>query len=109
MASPRSTARRKQSVPGEKIDHVAVEQPGLLDLAGMSSPRQHLQFAVLDPLLEREGVLVGVVLAAGQNDRRAGDLRLVILRVGPRLGLELMDNRVDVAKLIALAEHVGKE
>jgi len=52
---------------------------------------------------------VGVVFAAGQDDRRAGDLRLVILRVRRRVGLELMDDRVDVAKLIALAEHIGKE
>src|SRR5690349_22881826 len=109
MAFPRSTARWKQSLPAQEIDHVAVEQPGLLDLAGVSSPRQHLQFAVLDPLLERKGVLMGVVLAAGQDDRRAGDLRLVVLWVGRRVGLELMDDRVDIAELVALAEHVGEE
>src|SRR3954470_12716787 len=100
MAFPRSTARWKQSVPGQEIDHVAVEQPGLLDLTGVSSPRQHLQFAILDALLEREGLRVGVVLAAGQDDRGAGDPRLLVLRVRRCMRLELMDDRVDVAELV---------
>src|SRR3954452_23320339 len=107
MSSP--ALRWKQSVLGQEIDHVAVEQPGLLDLTGVSSPRQHLQLAVLDPLLKREGMLVGVVLAAGQDDRRAGDLRLVIFRVRRRMRLELMDDRIEVAGSVSLREHVGKE
>ena len=109
MALPSIRPRWKQAVLSQEIDHVAVEQPGLLDLAGVSSPRQHLQFAVLDPLLKRKGLRVGGVLAAGQDDRRAGDLRLMILRVRRRMRLELMDDRVDVAEFVALAEHVGEE
>src|SRR5438552_4125189 len=106
---PPSSTGRKQAILSQKFDHQTVEQPGLLDLAGVSSTRQHFQFAVLDPLLERKRILVGAVLTASQNDRGAGDLGLVILRVRRRMRLELMDDRVEVAKSVSLCEHVGKE
>src|SRR5215470_10995592 len=45
----------EQAVGGQKFDHVAVEQPRLLDLAGMAGAVEHLQLAAGDALLQREG------------------------------------------------------
>jgi hypothetical protein len=44
----------KKSVRAEELDHVAVEQPGLFDLAGMPGARQHFQVAIPDALLQCE-------------------------------------------------------
>src|SRR5438128_2419381 len=94
---PGRLARRwKQAVPGQERDHELVEQPGLLDLAGMSSPRQHLHLAVGNARLQRERALMRAVLAAAENDRRAGDAVMVILGIALRVRLELMDDRLQV-------------
>ena len=76
-------ACREQAVLGEKFDHEAIEQPGLLDLAGVAGSWQNLQLAIGYARHEREGALMAAVLAAGENDRRAGDA-LVILFSNPR-------------------------
>src|SRR5262245_20923590 len=49
------------------------------------------------------------VLAASQNDRRAGDawMEIVPFRLGQCL--ELIDDRLHVGMLISLGEHIGKE
>ena len=68
---------------GEKFDHEAIEKPGLLHLAGVAGARQNFQLAIGYARLERECALMAAVLAAGENDRRAGDA-LVILFSNPR-------------------------
>ena len=72
----------EQAVGGQKIDHVAVEQRRLLDLAGMAGAVEDLQFAAGDALLQREGGPVRVVLAAGQDDGWTGDLGVMALGLG---------------------------
>ena len=41
-----------QAFAGQELEHHLVEQPRLLDLAGVSRAGQHTQFATGDPLLE---------------------------------------------------------
>ncbi len=57
----------EQAVPGEKFDHEAIEEPGLLHLAGMAGSGQSLQLAIGYTRLERKGALMAAVLAAGQD------------------------------------------
>ena len=38
----------------EKLDHETIEEPGLLDLAGMAGAGQDLHLATGDALLQRE-------------------------------------------------------
>src|SRR5262245_32331919 len=109
IALPRSGLRREPAVPGEKFDHQPVEQPGLLDLAGMSGSRQHLHFAAGNARLEREGALMGGILATAENDSRAADPRLMIFGVRLRMRLELTDDRRQIAVRVALGEQVGEE
>ena len=58
---------------GQKFDHKAIEQPRLLDLAGVSRAWQGSQFAFRYALLQGESALMAIVLTASQNNCRAGD------------------------------------
>ena len=60
-------------MPGQKFNHKAIEQPRLLDLAGVSRAWQGFQFAFRYALLQGESALMAIVFAAGQNNCRAGD------------------------------------
>ena len=60
-------------MPGQEFDHKAVEQPRLLDLAGVPCAWQCFQFAFRYALLQGKSALMAIVLAAGQNNCRAGD------------------------------------
>ena len=66
---------------GQKFDHKAIEEPRLLDLASVARAWQCLQFTVRYAFLQREGALMAIVLATGQNDRRAGDALEKPLRI----------------------------
>ena len=57
----------------EKLDHVAIEQPGLLDLAGVAGAVEDFHLAAGNARLQGCGARMRAVLAAGQNDRGAGD------------------------------------
>jgi hypothetical protein len=70
----------EQALGGQKIDHVAVKQRRLLDLAGMTGAVEDLQFAAGDTLLQRERGPVRVVLAAGDDDDWTSDLGMMVLR-----------------------------
>ena len=94
---------------GQKIDHVAVKQRRLLDLAGMAGAVEDLQLAAGDTLLQREGGPVRVVLATGDDDGRTGDLGVMALGLGLPIGLELGDDGVDIAEHVAIGEQVREE
>src|ERR1700688_1703785 len=73
-ASPRRSlapdcGRREHAVGGQKLNHIAVKQRRLLNLASVAGAVDGLQFATGDALLQREGSSMRVVLAAGDNDR----------------------------------------
>src|SRR5688572_32811717 len=55
---------RKQLVLLQEFDHVLIEEPRLLELAGVSGPVQGLHLAAGDELLELEGAWMGAVFAA---------------------------------------------
>src|SRR5690349_5583643 len=74
----------------------------------MSSPRQDRHLAVWNPRLERERARMRRILAAAEDDGRAGDARLMILGVRPRVRLELADDRLEIGVRVALREHVGE-
>src|SRR4051794_27163908 len=73
---------RKQAVPGKKLDHEPIEQPGLLDLAGVARAIENFHFTFGDARLQAEGGLMGAVLAPAEDDGRAFDARMVIRSVG---------------------------
>jgi hypothetical protein len=54
-------------------------------------------------LLEREGVLMGAVLAPGQDYRRTGDALMMAVGVGLLERFELVDDRLHVGELVAPA------
>jgi len=54
----------EEAMAGEKLNHVAVEQPRLLDLASVASSIKNLHFAAIDALLKSEGRRMCIVLAA---------------------------------------------
>src|SRR5262249_20197462 len=93
----RSTARREQAVLGQKLDHQAIEQPGLLDLAGMSSPGQDVELAARNARLQSKRALMGRVLAAAEDDGGAGDAGLVVRGIRLRVRLELADDGCEIA------------
>ena len=93
----------------EKFDHKAIEQPRLLYLASVAGARQCSQLTIGYARLQREGALMAVVFAAGQNDRRTGDTLMMAFRVGRRERFELMDDGLHVCVLIAFNEEVRKE
>src|SRR5262245_16147326 len=95
---------REQAVLLQKLQHEAIEQPGLLDLTGVAGAVQDLHLAVRDTILERKRGLVGAVLAAGQNDRRAGNTRMMVLGIRALMRVELVDDRLDVGVRIAFGE-----
>src|SRR5215472_14214729 len=70
---PRHALRGKQAVLFQKRDDVAVEFPRLLDLADVTGAIKDLHFAAGDARLKRRCTRMCAVLAARQNDRRAGD------------------------------------
>src|SRR5262249_19638097 len=100
---------REQAVPGEKLEHETIEQPRLLDLAGMAGAVENLHLATGNARLQGGGGGVRVVLAAAQDDGRAGDAGMVIVGIRLRQRLELIKNRLQVGVRIALGEHVGEE
>src|SRR4051812_40352810 len=75
----------------------------------MTGARQRSQLAIRNPFLKREGALVAVVFAAGQNDCRTGDTLMMAFRVGLRECLELMDDRLHVGVSVAFGKEVCKE
>src|ERR1700704_4986612 len=81
----------EQAAGGQKLDHVAVEQRRLLDLAGMAGAVEDFHFTAGDALLQRESGPVRVVLAAGEDDGWTGDLGMMALGFGQPIGLELGD------------------
>lgn len=94
---------------GKKFDHEAIKKPGLLYLAGVAGPRQGPQFAIGFARLERKGVLMGAVLASGQNDRGAGDALMMAVTVGLPESFELVDDRLHIGELVAFGEKVREE
>src|SRR5262249_43466999 len=92
----------EQTVGGQKLDHVAVEQRRLLDLAGMAGAVEDLQFAAGDALLQGEGGPMRVVLATGEDDGWTGDLGVMALGLGPPIGLELGDDGANIAEQVAI-------
>lgn len=93
----------------KKFDHKAIEQPGLLYLAGVAGARQCSQLAIGYACLERECALMAVVLATAQNDCRAGDTLVVTVGIRLRECFELVDDRLHVGVLVALGKEVRKE
>lgn len=93
----------------QKLDHKAIEEPRLLDLASVARTRQGFQFTVRYAFLEREGALMAVILAAGQNDRRAGDALKKPFRVGLCQRFKLMDDGLYVGVPIAFREKVREK
>src|SRR5665213_2470343 len=100
---------REQAMPGEELDHEAIEQPGLLDLAGMAGARQHLELAAGNERLQREGALMGAVLATGQDHRRTEDAREMAFRLGLLQRLELTEDGVQIGGVVALDEQIREE
>ena len=94
---------------GKKLNHKAIEQPRLLYLASVAGARQCSQLTVRYARLKCESALMAVVFAAGQNDRWAGDTLMMLLGVGLRQCLELVDDRLHVGVLIAFGEKIREE
>ncbi len=84
----------EQAVLGEKLDHKAIEKPRLLYLTGVTGSRQDLQFTIGNSLLEREGALMGAVLAPGQDHGRTSDALMMAVRVGLLESPELVKDRL---------------
>src|SRR5215470_3669373 len=59
-----SIGRRKQPVLAQELDHEAIEQPGLLDLAGMAGAMQDPHLAAGNARLQGERALMRAILAA---------------------------------------------
>src|SRR5690242_492577 len=97
-----------QPVLLQELDHVTIEQPRLLDLAGMAGAVQDLHLAAGDALLERRRAWMRGVFAAGEDDGRAFYARVVIL--GVRLGqrLKLINDRLRVGVRVAPSEQIGE-
>src|SRR5580704_18773311 len=77
----RGRVRRKQVVLFEKFDHVAVEIPRLFDLAGVAGAIKDFHLAAWNACFERSGARVSTILAAAQENGRAGNPRVVVVRV----------------------------
>ena len=94
---------------GKKFDHKAVKKPRLLHLTGMAGSRQNLQLAIRYARLEREGALMGAVLAPGENYRRTGDALMMAVRIGLLESFELVEDRLHIGELVAFGEKVREE
>src|SRR5947199_7114260 len=92
-----------------KFDHKAVNKPRLLNLTGMAGSRQNLQLAIRYARLEREGALMGAVLAPGENYRRTGDALMMAVRIGLLESFELVEDRLHIGELVAFGEKVREE
>jgi hypothetical protein len=57
----------------EKLDHVAIKQPGLLDLAGVAGAVKDFHFAAGNAFPQGGGARMRAVFTAGQDDRGAAD------------------------------------
>ena len=90
----------------QEFDHVLIEEPRLLELAGVSGPVQGLHLAAGDELLELEGAWMGAVFAAREDDHRAID-RLKEFFGGPRRGKLREDSR-QVGEGIPFGEERGE-
>ena len=66
----------------EKLDHEAVEQPRLLDLAGVAGAVEDFHLAAWNKRLQSSSARMRGVFAPGQDDGGAGDARMVVLGVG---------------------------
>src|SRR5262249_24337356 len=106
----RSTRRcllaRKQPVLLQEFDHVLIEEPRLLQLAGVSGAVQGLHLAAGDELLQAEGAWMGTVLAARKDDRRALDRSKEVFG-GPRRR-KLRDDGRQVGEGIPFGEEPGE-
>ena len=96
-------------MPVEKLDHEAIEQPWLFDLAGMAGAREHFQLAVGHAGLEREGARMAAIFSAGENDHRTRDAFVMAFGIGLGQSAELVNDRFRIRMFVALAEHVGEE
>lgn len=96
-------------MPNEKFDHKAIEQPRLLDLAGVPRAWQGFQFAFRYALLQCESALMAIVLTAGQNNCRAGNALEESIGVGLGQCFELMDDGLHIGVSVAFGEEVGKK
>src|SRR5688500_18683277 len=101
-----SLSDRKQLVLLQEFDHVLIEEPRLLELAGVSGPVQGLHLAAGDELMELEGAWMGAVFAARKDDHRAID-RLKEFLGGPRRGKLREDGR-QVGEGIPFGEEPGE-
>src|SRR6516165_10634503 len=75
----------------------------------MSSPGKDLQLATGNARLQRKRVLMGRLLAAAEDDRRADDAGLGVRGIRLRMRLELADDGCEIAMTIALGKDVRKE
>ncbi len=86
---------REQPVALQEFQQQAVEQPGLLHVAGMARTGKHMQFAARNLLLQGKCQRVRGVFAAGKY--QAGALDLAKLRGSQGLeGFELADDGLKV-------------
>src|SRR5438093_7648023 len=99
----------EQAVLGKKFDHKTIKKPRLLHLTSMAGSRQNLQLAIRYARLEREGALMGAVLASGQDYSRTGDALMMAVRIGLLESFELVEDRLHIGELVALSEKVRKE
>src|SRR5262249_30447126 len=77
----RRRRRGKQVMLLQELDQVAIEQPGLLDLAGVAGAVEDFHVAAGNARLKRCGARMRAVLAAGEDDRRASDACMRIARL----------------------------
>lgn len=96
-------------MPGQKFNHKPIKEPWLLDLASMARAWQCFQFALRYAFLQREGPLMAIIFAAGQNNRRTGDALEKPFRVRLCQRSELMDDALDIGVSVAFGEKVREK
>src|SRR5919106_3532280 len=75
----------------------------------MAGAGQNLQLAIGYACLEREGALMGAVLAPGENYRWTGDALMMDVMIGPLESFELMEDGLQIGVLVAFGEKVREE
>src|ERR1043165_1533520 len=93
----------------QKIDHEPIEQPRLLDHAGVTGSRKCLQFTLGDSGLERERPLMTIVFAARQNNSRAIYRFKVAFGIRLSQSFELMNDRLRIRVLVSFAEEIREK
>src|SRR5579864_4454110 len=100
--------RREKPVPLQEVDHEAIEEPGLLHVAGMAGARQSPELATGDAVLQHEGAGMCPIFAPGQDHRRCGDALEMADGLGLPQRLELPDDGLKVGPAVPLAKKVGE-